>query len=312
MSETTLKGGFLKRTPIWQCASIALMLLSVAACRDRLTPIEPGQPNDSLDSGNHPAFPGFDISIYPGDAALAAWKWPHSPYRWTGYYLGGPCHRDQTWRGKYASLSTTGWGITAIYVGQQDWTQIPDLAPLFNRVDIPAAVDRPAPPRSAFASSAMVTCSSALLSAGQGLLEAQETATMMAADGFPAGSTVFLDVEYVSSVNDSLTSYVRAWVRGLLQDGRYRPGVYTARFNAPTISAAARAAFTDVGASGAPMFWLSASSASLGFSIDSRPVDVGYDYASIWQGDLEAFDTWAGVALHIDRNVASRISPSAP
>jgi hypothetical protein len=60
------------------------------------------------------------------------------------------------------------------------------------------------------------------------------------------------------------------------------------------------------------MFWLSASSASLGFSIDSRPVDVGYDYASIWQGDLEAFDTWAGVALHIDRNVASRISPSAP
>jgi hypothetical protein len=303
---------YLKPAPVCRCVFIALTLVSVAACRERKSPVEPEPPKEPLDSGNHPAFPGFDTSIYPGDATLAAWKWPHSPYRWTGYYLGGPCHRDQTWRGRYASLSASGWGITAIYVGQQDWTQIPDLAPLINRVDIPAALNRIGMPTSAAASTALITCSSVLLSAAQGLVEAQDAAAMMATDGFPAGSTVFLDVEYVSSVNDSLTAYVRAWVRGLLLDGRYRPGIYTARFNAPTISAAARAAYTDAGASGAPRFWLSASSASLGFSMDSRPVDVGYDYASVWQGDLTAYETWAGIALNIDRNVASTISPSAP
>src|SRR3954465_2056369 len=70
-------------------------------------------------------FPGFDTSIYPGDAALSAWRYPASPYYWSGYYLPAPCHRDVTWAGKYTTLTTMGWGLAAIYVGQQDWSQIP-------------------------------------------------------------------------------------------------------------------------------------------------------------------------------------------
>ena len=32
-------------------------------------------------------YPGFDIGVYPGDAALTAWRYPTSPYHWVGYYL---------------------------------------------------------------------------------------------------------------------------------------------------------------------------------------------------------------------------------
>ena len=134
----------------------------------------------------------------------------------------------------------------------------------------------------------------------------------MADELFPAGSTVFLDVEYVSAVNDALLTYVKAWTRGVLAAGRYRAGVYVARFNAPTVSAAVRAAYAASGASVTPVFWIAASSSSLGFSFDSRPTDVGVDYASVWQGKLDVNDTWSATQLRIDMNVASSISPSAP
>src|SRR5690348_3110572 len=71
------------------------------------------------------SFPGFDTSIYPGDAAMTAWRYPTSPYYWAGYYLPAPCHRDNTWASKYSTLTSMGWGLAAVYVGQQDWTQIP-------------------------------------------------------------------------------------------------------------------------------------------------------------------------------------------
>jgi len=282
----------------------AALLLSVSACQEGRSVTRPDPASGGLDSGNHPAFPGFDTSVYPGDGALTAWKWPHSPYRWAGYYLGGPCHRDETWRGRYARLASDGWGVAAIYVGQQDWSQIPDLVPLMNRVDAPSP--------STVQATTLATCSASLLTDVQGRLEGQDAASRMAADGFPSGSTVFLDVEYVSAVNDALLTYVQGWVRGVLSDGRYRAGIYMARFNSSAVSGAARAGYTASGAAGAPLFWVAASSSSLGFSFDSRPTDVGVGYASVWQGKLDVQDSWAGTQLLIDMNVASSMSPSSP
>jgi len=278
-----------------------VMLLASFACQEGRSITRPGDQPSGGDSGNHPAFPGFDMSVYPGDAALGAWKWPKSPYRWAGYYLGGPCHKDETWRGRYARLTSDGWGIAAIYVGQQDWSQIPDIVPLMDRVDAPS-----------LSATALATCSASLLTDAQGRLEGQDAALRMAADGFPSGSAVFLDVEYVSVVNDALLTYVQSWVRGVLSDGRYRAGIYMARFNASAVSAAARAGYTASGVSGAPTFGVAASSRSLGFSFDSRPTDVGLSYASVWQGKLDVYDTWGDTRLLIDMNVASAVSPSAP
>src|SRR5579871_2649941 len=42
---------------------------------------------------------GFDTNIYPGDAAMDAWRRSRA-YDWVGYYLPAPCHSDVTWSGK--------------------------------------------------------------------------------------------------------------------------------------------------------------------------------------------------------------------
>ena len=299
-----LRFSFSRECRGWRRVAV-LAFLVAAACSDA-GPTGPGQTSGGVDSGNHPAFPGFDTSIYPGDVALAAWRWPYSPYRWVGYYLGGPCHRDETWRGRRAQLTAQGWGTAAIYVGQQDWSQIPDLLPLMSRVDVSESLD------ARLTTLAVATCSASLLTDAQGQTEGQDAAARMASDGFPVGSTVFLDVEYVTTVNDALVTYMKAWIRGVLTDGRYHAGVYMARFNAATFSAAARDAYASAGVTSSPTFWIAASSSSLGFSMDSRPTDVGLSYASVWQGKLDVNETWASTQVTIDANVASAMSPSAP
>src|ERR1043165_5474635 len=113
-------------------------------------------------STNVTVFPGFDTSIYPGDATMSAWLYPSSPYYWSGYYLPAPCHRDVTWTNKYATLHAMGWGLTAIYVGQQDWTQIPQSIVVRGANETARASQSIAP--------GQAVCSASLLSAEQGTL----------------------------------------------------------------------------------------------------------------------------------------------
>jgi hypothetical protein len=274
------------------------LLLLIAACGDSIA--GPGR--------EHPAYPGFDIGVYPGDAALDAWQRPGSPYHWVGVYLAAPCHRDESWLGRLPRLKAHGWGTAVLYVGQQDWSQIPDImSPSPNRVDRVSELSAISGQRSA-----AVTCSASLLTASQGVLEGKDAADKTAAEGFPAGSVIFLDVEYVTSTSTALRTYIDAWVSSVLSDGRYQPGIYMARSNAVPISTTVRAAYAAAGRNHEPVFWVAGSSSSLGFSLDSRPTDVGLDYASIWQGRLGVDEQWRGVRLNIDVNVASSPSPSAP
>lgn len=268
-----------------------IIAAALAACED--APTAPRERPPEYDG-----FPGFDISIYPGDAALNAWKRPSSPYHWVGYYLAAPCHRDSTWLGRHTALRNAGWGTAIIYVGQQDWRYIPNRLPSFSRAYALAL------------GASAATCSSSLLTAEQGMLEGEDAATKTAREQVSLGSTIFLDVEYVSSVDPALTTYVRAWVRAVLEDGRYRAGIYTARSNALAIRTAALQGYADAGRSDAPAFWIAATSSSLGFSLYRHPTDVGYDFASVWQGRLDVPVTWNGITLRIDENVASTPSPS--
>lgn len=289
----------------------AIALLVAVACHDSAPVTGPG-PGDQ----KYPAHPGFDISHYPGDGALAAWR-TASPYGWVGYYLSAPCHRsDTTWVGRRAQLEGAGWGTAVIYVGQQDWRYIPTILarqPALGRVDRPT--NSPALTESGFSRSttaAAVVCSATLLTPSQGELDGADAAAKTARDGFTLGSTIFLDVEYVSTVDPALLDYVRGWIGGVLADGRYGAGIYTARSNALSIHDAAVAAYAAAGRQDTPRFWIAASSASLGFSLFRRPQDVGFDFATVWQGALDVVDDWGGVRLTIDRNVASTASPTAP
>jgi hypothetical protein len=264
--------------------------------------------NPNPPTNNTPAaFPGFDTSIYPGDAAMTAWRYPTSPYYWAGYYLPAPCHRDVTWTSKYSTLNGMGWGLAALYVGQQDWTQIPQAIVVRGARETARAAE--STPAEKTLARQFAVCSASLLSADQGTAEAADAVAKLKADGFPDGSTVFLDVEYVSFVTTALLEYYRAWITGILKDGHYKPGIYAAKFNATTLRVAALDAYKAAGSAADPTFWIASSS---GFSLAQTPSAVGLDYAKLWQGGYDLTQTYGGFTLFIDANVAAVKSPSAP
>ena len=234
--------------------------------------------------------PGFDTSIYPGDAAMRTWR-AASPYEWAGYYLAAPCHADATWSGRRATLAAQGWGTAVVYVGQQTWESLP-VAPFAG-----------GPARAVQAA----TCSRTLLSGAQGTIDAIDAIAKTANEGFPRGSTIFLDIEYMSTLTAAMREYYRSWIAQLLADGRYLPGVYCHRSNAAAIHDDVVAEFMAQRHVESPRFWIAGGS---GFSIDRAPADVGHTFANVWQGRLDTNETWGGVPLHIDVDVADRSSPS--
>jgi Domain of unknown function (DUF1906) len=253
------------------------------------------------------AFAGFDTGLYPGDDALRAWR-QSSPYVWIGYYLPAPCRRDVSWSGKRDRLIAMGWGTAVIYLGQQDWAAAPGRAPA--APDTAARTDSAASAQTPPAAlSAPPACSASNLSSGRGATEAADAAAKAAAEGFPAGTVIYLDVERVTAVSPALQAYVRAWVAGVLADGRFVPGIYCPRLNADALRTAAVAAYADRGRAGEPPFWIASSG---GFSLEQSPRGVGLDYAKVWQGRLDVAESWGGVTLTIDANVAESRSPSAP
>jgi hypothetical protein len=131
----------------------------------------------------------------------------------------------------------------------------------------------------------------------------------MADDGFPPQSTVFLDVEYVTTVTPALLDYYRGWIRGVLADKRFVPGVYAAKSNATTLYNVAVDEFRSAGRTDTPAFWIASSG---GFSMSAVPTAVGLGFATMWQGMFDVTQSWASVTLTIDINVANSQSPSAP
>ena len=281
-------------------------MLAFTACTDRgITGPTP------TSAGSHP---GFDTSIYPGDAAMQAWVRPSSPYEWVGYYLQAPCHRDPSWMGKRQTLTTMGWGLAVLYVGQQTFDGVPDVM-------VPSVFDlqsgfRPTartgimvPPTPAEIQSAAVTCSRTLLTTEQGTADAIDAVTKSASEGFSDGTVIFLDIEHMDSIPASMSSYYRAWVQQVLADGRFHPGIYVHKDNAQAIYDGVQKAYIDMNRTGSAVFWVTTSA---GFSIDKSPHDVGFSWASVWQGIYEVNQTWSGATINIDVDVASRSSPSTP
>lgn len=259
-------------------ALATLLLVLAAGCA----------PPATLPTAPRNVHPGFDVSAFPGEAAMRAWR-QASPYRWVGYYLPAPCRRDASWSGTRELLERTGWGVAVLYVGQQ-------------------AFDGP-PPDTAQMGGRPVLCSRTLLTPERGRADARDAVARARAEGFAPGSTVFLDVERMAAVPDSMLAYYGAWTDELLRDGTYTPGTYAHQANAAPLFDAARAAFARAGRGDTPPFWIAGGSR---FSLDQPPYAVGLAYARIWQGALDVDRTWGGVRLRVDENVADRPSPSAP
>ena len=282
--------------------SVLALALFAAACSGAAAPAGvPTGPRPATRAG----FPGFDTSLYPGDQALRTWR-RASPYGWVGYYLPAPCHRDVSWSGKREALIGMGWGTAVLYVGQQDWTQTA------NRV-VPATPSdsaQPQPPAQPQSQAqTQPACSSVLLTGAQGAIEGADAAAKTASEGFPSGSVIYLDVERVQTVSPALLDYIRAWTERVIGDGRYVPGIYCHRYNADAINAAVRAVYAAAGKTTQPPFWITSSA---GYSLDLAPTGIGLPYANVWQGVLHTNETYDGVTLTVDSNVADSRSPSSP
>jgi hypothetical protein len=258
------------------------LLATTAGCSD--VGLSTGVPQPGTET-----HPGFDTSIYPGDVAMRTWR-TSSPYEWTGFYLPAPCHRDVTWSGKRATLDAQGWGFGVLYVGQQDF------GAALQRI-LAAEVGAQTVP----------TCSASLLTAARGAADANDAIARAQAEGFANGTVIFLDVEPVTAVSAALDAYYRAWIARVLADGRYAPGVYCHRTNATTLFNTARDVYARSGRGGTPRFWVSS---TLNFDLTRPPTDSGFSFASVWQGRLDTTETYGGVSIDIDADVASTASPS--
>jgi hypothetical protein len=259
---------------------------------------------------------GFDTNVYPGDGAMDAWR-RSGEYEWVGYYLKGACHSDGSWSGKRARLTDAGWGLAVIYVGQQTWGKQLDATTTKKTITVKSKkskhgkrVTRTMTRKSTVpVANTSDGCSASYVNAAQGIIDGRDAVAKTAREGFPRGTTVFLDVEPMNGgVPQRMRDYYRSWARTVLEDGRYRPGIYAHTKNASTIYDDVSDVFDDEGVTGDPAFWIAGSS---GFSTDKLPSDVGHTFATAWQGVLDVMRTHNGVKLPVDISVASVASPSA-
>lgn len=238
---------------------------------------------------------GFDTHTYPGDKTMRAWKQaPGAPYRWVGYYLPSPCHKDASWTGKRQLLSAMGWGLAAIYVGQQTWGRTP--GPLTAK-------------QAASLQKTGAACNAGFISADRGAADGMDAIAQTQKEGFAPKSVVFLDIERMEKMPDVMRTYYRAWSRRLLQDGRYLPGVYVHAHNAQVVHDDLKAEFVAAGVTEEPRIWIAS---SRGFEEGKSPQEVGFTFAGVWQGLIDVGRAVANIKLPVDVNVSTWTSPSDP
>lgn len=238
---------------------------------------------------------GFDTHTYPGDKTMAAWKAaPGAPYRWVGYYLPSPCHKDRSWVGKRQTLVDMGWGLAVVYVGQQTWGRTPRKL---------------TPARAAALRKSGSTCNADLVTTDRGEADGADAVLMATSEGFPQRSIVFLDIERMEKMPPAMRDYYRAWAKHVLNDGRYRPGVYVHAHNAQTVYDDVKAEFVAAGIDEEPRVWVAS---ARDFEEGKAPQDVGFAFAGVWQGMIDVARTVADIKLPLDVNVSEWSSPSEP
>ncbi len=238
---------------------------------------------------------GFDTHTYPGDRTMQAWKSaPGAPYKWVGYYLPSPCHKDASWVGKRQTLVDLGWGLAAVYVGQQSWGRVPK--PMTAR-------------KAAALARTHTTCDADFLGADRGAADALDAIAVAQREGFPPRSVVFLDIERMERMPQAMRAYYRAWARTMLRSGQYLPGVYVHAHNAQVVHDDLETEFAAANVNEEPRVWIAS---GRGFEDTKAPQDVGFAFAGVWQGLLDVARSVADIRLPIDVNVSAWTSPSDP
>jgi hypothetical protein len=270
-------------------------IADVAAAVAQVASAVTGQPAPLADAQTQGKHLGFDTHTYPGDRTMHAWKnAPGAPYRWVGYYLPSPCHKDASWSGKRQQLTDMGWGLAVVYVGQQTWGRTPRKL---------------TPARLASLQKSGASCNADLVTADRGAGDGRDAIDVASREGFAPQSIVFLDIERMEKMPEAMRGYYRAWARTLLRDGRYRPGVYVHAHNAQTVYDDLKTEFAAANVTDEPRMWIAS---GRGFEEGKAPQDVGFAFAGVWQGMIDVARRVADIKLPVDVNVSSWTSPSEP
>jgi Rv2525c-like, glycoside hydrolase-like domain len=222
---------------------------------------------------------GFDTGSYPGNDAIRAWA-TNSSYQFVGFYFDAPCHSTKTfksWSGKSAFIRSTGLGLVIVYVGfQQDG------------------------------------CGKNKLSRAAGTSHGEDTIAKCKAEGFAAGTIVFLDVEnYSGALSAAMADYIRGWIGALLDEGTVGPGIYCPARKAKAIQTAAKKEYAEHGRpDDAPAFWIVKVTDHTFNTATSVPSECGVAFANVWQGVIDVQEEHGNVTMKIDQNVADSSNPS--
>jgi Domain of unknown function (DUF1906) len=134
------------------------------------------------------AYLGFDLNIFPGNAALPVLR---KTFAFTSYWLSPPpLEKTNTWVGQRELLRSHGFGFLLLYRG-----------PLSRELKNDAAATQ------------------------KGTLEARNAASAAKSEGFPAQAIIFLDIEEGGRLPATYHAYLRAWTSALAEAG-YRSGAY--------------------------------------------------------------------------------------
>lgn len=216
------------------------------------------------------AFAGFDRADCPPLDMMSRLK-KETNLNWCGFYLPAPSQPGRTWIGKRAALVAQGWGLAPIFVGQE--------------------ITGPGSHNTTLA---------------QGTADGARACKALAAEGFPPGSWVYLDLENGPPFTVAQQAYVGAWVDAV-EAGGYGAGVYCSFLFAAAVHLLRPSVRIWV-------FHVTtvASHVVAGNAFPSpNPVTSGYPAASIWQRDDSAVLTAFGDLL-VDLDVSIYQDPGAP
>jgi len=162
--------------------------------------------------GSGTALAGFDSEFFPAHADTMSWLKTNTNLAWCGYYLDAPSQRlDTGWLGERSYLTSLNWNIAPIYVGQQD--------PSYNGGNLsysPSSQQGIADGNDAVAQLGPATNATETVydyDATTAKYDIPKTVTT--GQGFAAGTTVFLDLEFgdiATAPNSSADeAYILSW-----------------------------------------------------------------------------------------------------
>jgi hypothetical protein len=145
-------------------------------------------PPDSREHQTPSGYLGFDLNIFPGQAALPVLR---KTFAFSSYWLSPPPGgKANTWLGQRDVLRSQGFGFLLLYSG-----------PLSRELKKEAAAVE------------------------KGTLDARNAASVAKSEGFPAQAIIFLDIEEGGRLPAAYHSYLRSWTAELSRSG-YRSGAY--------------------------------------------------------------------------------------